>query len=153
MRHRVESGPEIGLWVADQLGRGYFAERSNAVGLRRGQEIVAGVIFENWNRRSIVVHIAATGRMTPTFIAAIFDYAYVVCGVEKVIVTIEDTNAKSIGICEAMGFTKEATITDSHPGGDQFVYTLRKSECRFLDKRYARRISQAHAPSYNHIST
>src|SRR4051812_42663580 len=110
MSWRIESGAEIGLWVAEQLGRGYFAERCNAVGLRRDGDVIAGVIFENWNRRSIVVHIAATGRMTPAFIAAIFDYAFNVCSVEKVIATIEDTNARSVKICSNMGFSEEARI-------------------------------------------
>lgn len=139
----IENSPEVGYWTAQQLGRGYFAERCQAIGLRKDGVIVAGVIYENYNRRSIMAHIAFKDRVTPAFIAAIFDYAYNVCGVEKVIAVIEDTNGESIHICENMGFSEEARIRDSHPGGDQIIYTLSKSDCRFIRGRYVKKLSKS----------
>lgn len=145
MGWNIENSPEVGYWVAEQLGRGYFAERCQAIGLRKDGVIVAGAIYENYNGRSIMAHIAFQGRLTPSFIAAIFDYAYNVCGVEKVISVIEDTNTKSIHVCENMGFSEEARIRDSHLGGDQIIYTLKKADCRFIRGRYVEKLSHTSA--------
>jgi len=35
-----------------------------AIGLARGKEVIAGVIYENWNRRSVTCHIAIAGPLT-----------------------------------------------------------------------------------------
>lgn len=141
----IENGPEVGYWVAEQLGRGYFAARCQAIGLRKDGVIVAGVIYENYNGRSIMAHIAFKERVTPTFIAAIFDYPYNICKVDMVIAVIEDTNTKSIHVCENMGFSEEARIRDSHPGGDQIIYALKRQDCRFIRGRYVQRLAIAAA--------
>jgi len=141
MGWHIESGPKIGYWVANELDRGYFAERSNAIGLIRDNEIVAGVIYENWNGRSIMCHIVIKKRMTPEFVAAIFHYPFIVCGVEKIIVTIEDTNEKSVRVVKNMGFVEEGKVKDAHQFGDMLILTLSKSECRFLRDRYVKKIS------------
>lgn len=131
----IVSGPEAGYWVGERLGRGYFAERSNALGLAREGVLVAGVIYENWNRTSICCHIVAEAPVNRPFMWAICDYAFNVCGVKKVIASIEDTNLKSIRFVTKMGFVEEARIRDAHPGGDMLVFTLVKPDCRFLKVR------------------
>jgi hypothetical protein len=142
MTWKVESGHHIGVWVAKELNRGYFAERSAAVGLVHDGEIFAGVIYEDWNGRSINCHFVANGRLTPAFVAAIFDYPFNVCGVEKAIVIVEETLKESLDIVQHMGFTEEARIKDAHPNGDLIILTLKKSDCRYLEPRYAERIGR-----------
>jgi RimJ/RimL family protein N-acetyltransferase len=139
MGWRIESGPKIGYWVANELDAGFFAERSQAIGLIKNGEIVAGIIYENWNRRSMVVHIVIKDRITPAFIGAIFDYAYNVCDIEKAIAPVGSHNAKSIKMVEKMGFTEEGRIKDAVPGGDMILYTLKKTDCRFLGNRYGQK--------------
>lgn len=132
----IVSNESVGHWVAEKLGSGYFAARSNAIGLMKDNKLIAGVIYENWNRRSIMCHIVVEGRLTRLYVGAIFNYAFNVCNVEKIIVPVESHNLKSIKLIENMGFTEEGRIKDSQPNGDIILYTMVKGDCRFLGDRY-----------------
>lgn len=141
----IVSGPVIGEWVMEQMDGGYHAERSNAIGLLRKNEIVAGVVYENWNGRSIVCHIACQGRLTSKWLAAIFDYPYNVCDVDKIIAPVASTNAKALKLVENMGFTEEARIKDASPNGDLVLMTMARETCRFLGDRYGQKIAKTAA--------
>jgi RimJ/RimL family protein N-acetyltransferase len=143
MGWRVESNDGIGYWVADELEFGFHAGRSTAIGLVKDDEIVAGVVYEGWNRRSITAHIVIKGRMTPSFLAAIFDYPFNVCGVEKIIAPVEIENVKSAKLVENMGFIPEARLADCHPNGDIVLYTMKRDDCRFLEDRYGQKNSKS----------
>jgi RimJ/RimL family protein N-acetyltransferase len=108
--------------------------------LKRNGEFVAGVIYENWNRQSITCHIAIFGRLTPRYLAVIFDYPFVVCDVKKIIVPVDATNLKSVILVENMGFKEEARIKDGMANGDLILYTLAKENCKYLKERYGKRI-------------
>ena len=136
MGGRIKSGNEVGHWVADKLRTVYSPESSAAIGLVKDDKIVAGVIYENWNRRSVVTHIAIEGRLTRSFLYAIFHYPFVTCGVNKIISAVNDTNTKSALMVTNMGFIAEGRLKDCSPDGDIILYTMQKSDCRFLGKRY-----------------
>jgi hypothetical protein len=127
-----------GHWTAGQTKGKYFEANSQSIGLKRNDEFVAGVIYENWNRRTITCHIAIAGRMTPRYLAIIFDYPFNVCDVKKIIVPVDSTNSKSINLVEKMGFTEEARIKDGMADGDMILYTLAKNDCKYLGERYER---------------
>ncbi|KPL28563.1 MAG: hypothetical protein AMJ72_02760 [Acidithiobacillales bacterium SM1_46] len=126
----------MGHWTADRLETGFYAERSTALGLVKDGKIVAGVIYENWNRSSIMAHMVVEGRLTRKFLSAIFDYAYRTCGVNKVICPVYSDNHKSRKLVEKMGFVEEARLSDCQPNGDIVLYTLKRVDCRFLEGRY-----------------
>ena len=121
---------------------GYFAERSQAIGLKRG-EIVAGVIYENWNHQSIWCHIAIEGRLTPEFLAAIFDYPFNVCQVWKIIVPVGSDNEDSTRMVRKMGFTQEGCILDARPEGDLVFWTMQRNDCKYLGDPYGKRLTIA----------
>jgi L-amino acid N-acyltransferase YncA len=110
----------------------YFAEGSQAIGLERDGQIIAGVIYENWNKASIVCHIAIEGRMTKGYLKAIFDYPFKFCKVKKIIVPVSSTHAKSLKLVTKMGFVEEARVKDAVPDGDIIFLTLARENCRFL---------------------
>jgi len=141
----IVNGPVVGEWVMSQMGGAYFAERSNAIGLVREEKIVCGVVYENWNSRSIVCHIACQGRMTPEWLAAIFDYPYCVCDVDKIIAPVASTNAKALKLVRNMGFTEEARIADASPNGDLVLMTMTREKCRFLGDRYGQKLAETTA--------
>lgn len=143
MGWHITSGPTVGEWVCEQTGGGYHAERSNAIGLRKGDEIACGVVYENWNGRSIVCHIAIAGRMTPAYLAAIFDYPFNVCGVDKIIAPIGSKNVKALKVVSKMGFTEEARIKNADTDGDIVFLTMTRDACRFLGHRYGQKITEA----------
>jgi len=125
-----------GHWTAEQTKGKYFEANSQSIGLKQNGEFVAGVIYENWNRRTITCHIAISGRLTPRYLAVIFDYPFNVCDVKKIIVPVDATNFKSVNLVEKMGFTEEARIKDGMADGDMILYTLAKNDCKYLGERY-----------------
>jgi hypothetical protein len=141
----IANGLGVGEWVMSQMGGSYFAERSNAIGLVRDDKLACGVVYENWNGRSIVCHIVCEDRMTPEWLAAIFDYPYNVCDVDKIIAPVSSTNAKALKLVRNMGFTEEARITDATPNGDLVLMTMAREQCRFLGERYGQKLAKTTA--------
>lgn len=134
----IVSGPIVGRWVAEQMNGSFSETTSTAIGLQKETgEIIAGVMYENWNKRSVVAHMAITGRITKAYLGAIFRYAYEKCGVNKVILPVSSGNDKSNKFVKHLGFTEEARVKDADPAGDIIIYTLAKSDCRFLGQEYA----------------
>jgi RimJ/RimL family protein N-acetyltransferase len=131
-----------GHWTAEQTKGKYFEANSQSIGLKQNGEFVAGVIYENWNRRTITCHIAISGRLTPRYLAVIFDYPFNVCDVKKIIVPVDSTNSKSVNLVEKMGFIEEARIKDGMADGDMILYTLAKNDCKYLGERYEKRTSR-----------
>jgi RimJ/RimL family protein N-acetyltransferase len=136
MGWRIVSGPEVGHWVTSKAGGVFGPATSTAIGLEKDGEVIAGVIYENWNGRSIVAHMAVTGRLTREFIGAIFRYAFVKCGVDKVILPISSANTKSNKFAKHLGFTEEARLKDAAADGDVILYTLKKGDCKYLGEQY-----------------
>lgn len=143
MGWRISSGVAAGEWVAAQLGRGFYADRAEALGLEKDGVQQAGVIYEDYNGVSVVCHIAITARLTPVFLAAIFDYPFRVCGVDKIIAPVSSGNAKARQLVEKMGFTEEARIQNARPDGDMILYTQRQRDCRYLGERYGKKFTEA----------
>lgn len=131
---------QVGYWVAKRVKGRYHEADSWAIGLTRNGAVCAGVIYENWNRKSVTCHIAIDGRMTPAYVAVIFDYAFNVLAVSKVICPVAAVNAASMRLVENMGFNEEGRIKDAHPCGDLIIYTLTRSACRFLGEKYGKRL-------------
>ena len=132
----IVQGEDIGNWVADRIDGGYYVEKSSAIGLQKNAKTIAGVIYENWNKRTVFCHIAIEGRLTKAFLHAIFDYPFNKLNVEKIIVSIVKSNEKSIKLVKNMGFIEESRIKDGAPDGDIIFMTLARKDCRFLGVRY-----------------
>ena len=132
----IVQGAEIGNWVAKKIKSAYFAEQSSAIGLQKDAKTIAGVIYENWNKRTVFCHIAIEGRLTKLYLKAIFDYPFNVLNVEKIVVPVSENNQKSIKLVHNMGFEEEARIKDGSPDGDIIFMTLARKDCRFLGVRY-----------------
>ena len=136
MGWHIIDGEPVGRWVAAQTGGAYFAEKSQAIGLVRDGQLTAGVIYENWNGKSIICHIAFLGRLSKEFLGLVYRYPFLTCGAEKIIAPITSNNAAALRLVQKMGFTEEARLTDAAPGGDVVFLTLARDKCRFLGDRY-----------------
>ena len=134
---------DVGPWVARKIFGPWTG--APAIGLERGGEIVAGVIYENWNRRSVTCHIAVQGLMTPAYLAAIFHYPFVHLGCDKIIAPVAEGNEESIRFVRKLGFQEECRILDAHPDGSLLIFTMTRQECRFIGERYGKRLSIAAA--------
>ncbi len=145
MGGRIVFGDSVGHWVSDRVNGQFFAAASQAIGLERDDKIVAGVIYENWNKVSIWCHIAIEGRLTKQYLWTIFNYPFIQIGAKKIIVPVSSENEKSLSLVGNMGFVEEARIRDARPDGDMVFLVMDKAKCRFLEPRYEQR--QSTAPS------
>lgn len=141
MAGNIINGPSVISWVAERLENTFFSERSVAIGFQRNDKLVAGVVYENWNYRSIGASIVIDGLITSGFLAAMFHYPFIVCQVDKIIAQVSDDNTKSKTLIRKMGFVEEARIKEACVNGDMVLYTLPRNTCRFLEDRYQKKIS------------
>lgn len=133
-------GDAVGQWVADRACDGrYYAPLSVSIGLMRGERLIAGAIFDNYNHRSIHLHMAIE-RLTPTFLSALAHYAFDLAGVETVIAPVTAVNLRSRRAVEHAGFTLAATLENIHPTGDVLYYTLHRDACIFYTHSYQSRL-------------
>lgn len=135
----------VGPWVSKKLFSAWDANGASALGLERRAELVAGVIYQNWNGRACVCHIVVEGLLTPTYLAAIFHYPFTYGGLDKIIAPVAESNDDSINFVTKLGFTREATLSGAHPDGDILLYTMTRDACRFIGERYGQRLSFAAA--------
>jgi RimJ/RimL family protein N-acetyltransferase len=114
-------------------------ENSTAIGLLKDDELVAGVWYEDYNKVSIMCHIAITGKMTPEYLNIIFDYPFVQLGVNKIVVPVLSDNEASIKFVKNLGFEENARLLDVSPDGDMIFFVMTKDKCRFIGERYGKR--------------
>lgn len=107
--------------------------------------MIAGVVYEDWNGASFVVHIVVEGLMTPKYLRAIFHYPFVYCGASKLIATVAESNEESVRFVTKLGFREEARLHDAHPDGSIRLFTMTPDQCRFIGENHGKRQPSAAA--------
>jgi hypothetical protein len=138
----IISNPYIGDWVASRINGMFDKDSSTALGLLIDGNIKAGVIYEDFNKACVSCHIACEF-LSGEFLAAIFDYPFNHLNVRKIVCHVASDNQKSIKLVEKMGFSVEGVLTDCHPNGDILLYTMKKSDCKYLKDKYGKKIFSA----------
>lgn len=105
-----------------------------AIGLRRGGELVAGVLYEGFNGRNVWMHVAAEPGarwLVRDYLRACFAYPFLVCGVERISGYVNESNALARRFNEHLGFREEARLRGAGPdGGDVIIFVMWKKDCR-----------------------
>lgn len=138
MKAIVSNSEECGRWVAKKIFGTWKGDPT--IGLTSDGEMVAGVIYENWNGKSITCHIAVQGLMTPKYLAAIFHYPFVHLGCDTIICTVAESNEESIRLAKKLGFQEHARLPEAHPDGAVLIFMLYRRDCRFIGERYGKRL-------------
>jgi len=140
MRQTIYDENVIGPWVCQRTGGQYFPDSgARAIGLLRDGVLVAGVLFEHYNGRSIAMHVAGEGKdwMTRDFLMECFRYPFVQLGVHKIIGLVDSSNKDARRLDEHLGFRMEAKIAGAAPRGDLLIFTMTREQCRFLERKVA----------------
>jgi len=133
---------EIGPWVCERAGGDWVAGRGTAIGLKRDEVLIAGVLFEDHNGANIIGHIRGDGNWaTRQFLGTIFDYPFNQLKVRRITAPIASTNLQAINIVEKMGFKLECTLAQATPDGDMHLFRMWRDDCRYLRGKYALRRS------------
>ena len=129
-------------WVEQQLGATY-ATNSTGIGWRRRGRLVAGLVFEGYNRVNIFVHIAKLrGEPMPVeLIAAMFDYPFRQLKVRRISALIANGNRQSKRFAKKLGGRLEGVMEDASEDGDLCIFgLLRKDAEKWLTEPYRRRL-------------
>lgn len=141
-------GKLLGPWICDRISGKY--DGSPCIGLMQGSYIIAGVMYDHWNGRSICMHVAAEHGarwMIRRYLWMCFDYPFVQLGVNKILGLVDSTNTAARRFDEHLGFQLEATINDAGREGDLLIYSMIRQQCRFLEleAHYGKQIEHSSA--------
>ena len=126
---------EVGRFVCHRTGGTYEPGCSAAIGMRNDAgELVAGVLFDHYNGRSIAMHVAGDGGhwMTRQFLRASFRYPFRQLKVNKVIGFVDSANRAARKLDEHLGFIIEARLKDAGPQADLLLMSMTADQCRYL---------------------
>lgn len=138
MKRIVCDAERIGLWVCERAGGSWTPGRGQAIGLEQDGELIAGVLYEDFNGANVLMHVAGTGRrwLTREFLHVAFWYPFEQLGCKRVTGIVPSVNADALRFDTHLGFQLEATLKDAYPGGDLLVLVMRREDCRFLGAEY-----------------
>lgn len=113
---------------------------------RVGPQLLGGVIFTNYTKRTVQMHMAGfvPRWATPRFMWVIYDFPFNMLKVEQVIATVATTNRRSLDITYKMGFEPITIVPGVVPGGDMEILSMSRAECRWLrlSKRYSAEVTE-----------
>lgn len=124
---------EIAAWVGEQLGICDFGP-SSAIGVARGNKIVAGAVFNNFRWPNIEVTFAATSPRWATrqTFRAILRYPFIQLDCRRLTAVTEATNQPARAFLCRFGFREEGLHPDALPTGDAVTHGLLRRDCRWL---------------------
>lgn len=129
----VLNDEQVGRWIQER-GGGFYREGSKCIGLQDSQgRLVAGVLYDYFNGASMYMHTAIE-RITREYIRVCFDYPFNQLGCNVVIGLVPEGNTKARRFDEHLGFRFHSRIPDADPSGDLIVYTMNRTQCRWIDE-------------------
>lgn len=128
---------EVGTWVARQIPGYLLLPGARALGVIKGNKLVAGVIFERCNGFHVEASIAAvpgSGWADRSTLFHLFHYPFVTLGCEAVTLTIGGTNLPSLNLATKLGFTPIAQVPfAAHDGSPLIVLQMYRDQCGWIE--------------------
>ena len=110
-------------------------EQMKGLCLRRDDETIAAVIFDDFNGQNVFMHCAAIpGKkwLNRHFLHEAFKHPFVTLGAGRITLWIETTNTQSISFARHLGFRHETVLEQAGQGGaDVAIYRMFREECRY----------------------
>lgn len=133
MRKLILNSPSrVGQWVSEQQGKIWAGSVGAGIGLEEDGHLIAGVFYDNWNRSSIHIHIAADpGKrnwITRENVRLVFGYPFKQLKCTKVLSMVGEKNLAVQRLQKHLGYRLEATLEAAHPDGALLIYTLVKED-------------------------
>lgn len=123
----------VGRWLAAKTD-GEWRDGATCVGLERCGQIVAAVMYDQFNGASVCMHVAAEGKrwLNREFLWYAFYYPFRQMGVNVVIGLVAKENRAAVRFDEHLGFQLHQEIPEAHPSGALLIYTMHRRDCRWL---------------------
>lgn len=126
----------IGAWVAERVGQVADWGSFYALGVMQGDEVLAGVVINNYNGSNATCHIAIarqTKQLIPLF-EHVCNYAFNYCQLKRLTGMVPTNEPHIIEFDKHLGFEEEFVMKDGAPGADMQILVMRPDTCRWLRK-------------------
>lgn len=126
-------------WVEQEIGDEICGKDLRAIAQTDSDnQIIAAVVYSGFNGAQLVMSLAIKHSPSKKFFAMMFDYPFNQAPVNRITAFIKSNNIKSINIAQRFGFVLESTLSQATLDADLLVFRLFKSECKFLNDKYAK---------------
>lgn len=125
----------VGPLVFGKIGKPWSAEGKHAIGMLRGTELMAGVVYEDFTSHACSAHIAVPNP-TPwlrTFLRAAFWYPFVYLDLTMMLGFVPGNNAAALRLDKWMGFEETARIPGVYGADDLVILSMQRDRCRWLN--------------------
>jgi RimJ/RimL family protein N-acetyltransferase len=126
----------VGAWVAAKVGQKADWGSFYAMGVESGGNIIAGVVFNNFNGSNATCHIAIskyTKAIIPLF-EAVCDYAFNRCKLNRLTGMVPSNEPAVLAFDKHLGFEEEFIMKHGAPDADMHVLVMWPDKCRWLRK-------------------
>jgi hypothetical protein len=126
----------VGAWVADQVGQTGDWGSFYAMGVESKGELIAGIVFNNFNGANATCHIAVE-RPNKAFVKlleAAADYAFNLCGLKRLTGMVPSNEPHILAFDKHLGWEEEFIMKDGAPGADMHILVMWPDRCRWLRK-------------------
>jgi len=104
---------------------------------------IRGVVgFDDWNGASCQMHVAGEGYwVTRDFLRHVFAYVFDTAGLNMVIGVVPSGNTRALRFDKHVGFKVVATLEGAHPDGSLVIVSLKREDCRYLERKDGQEIN------------
>jgi RimJ/RimL family protein N-acetyltransferase len=135
-RFSVECDNEGGFEFINRFFKVYRSEWQKAIVQKRDGEIIAAVLYQDFNGSNVFVHVAAEpGKrwLTRDFLYWTMHYPFVQLGARRMTGWVEVNNFASRRFDEHVGFKEEAVLKGAgQDGQDVILYVMHREDCRHV---------------------
>lgn len=128
-------GGRVVEWVAKQTADFGNYGAAAGIGVERDGQIIAGVVYNDWNGVNANQHCAAlpgSNWMSKALLWYAFDYPFNQLHCKRITGLVGEGNAAARRLNEHLGLVEETRLKDAHPTGDVIVYRMTREMCRWL---------------------
>jgi RimJ/RimL family protein N-acetyltransferase len=128
---------EHGRAIAQAAGCSFYPGINEVISREEGGRLLGGVIYQDYNDRSISAHIAGFGPnwISPDLLWAMFHYPFVQLGCKKIIGFVPSYNHRALAFDYKLGFKYVTKVPGVFDDGDLIVLVMERDECRWLRLR------------------
>lgn len=123
-----------GAAIAAEAGAEFNRDYDTVISRTRGDKLLGGVIYSNFTRESISVHMAGFDPywVNRDMLWMAFHYPYVQLKVNRMFGFVKSNNTKALDLDLRLGFKEVARIPGVYPYADMVVLAMEREECRWI---------------------
>jgi len=137
MRLLIGDDEAIARWVGQRVGVDDFG-KCVTIGILSGDELIAGVVFNNYRPPGIEATIASTSPRwcNRATLAVIFGYVFDQLRCRRLTAITEATNQPVRAFLCHLGFREEGLLRHGFMTGDAALYGMVREDCRWLARSW-----------------